>query len=133
MPQSLPFQRWDHRAHNNKLDCIVLDNMKSHDTQPPTSSSIATSSSIDTSADFSNLDLLNSEIMRMMASESEEVTPAMKKKLRTLFEIINQGPKEGNNADSRIFETIKKVAKVSEQKASNAEDTVKLMLHFVNE
>ena len=50
---------------------------------------------------------------------------------RYLFELINLGPMEGDRNQMRTFMTIRSVASVSDDKANNTEETVKLLLEFL--
>ena len=78
--------------------------------------------------DFPNTRLLNIEITRRMNASTDD---AIKKKLKYLFELINLGPMEGDRNQMRTFMTIRSVATVSDDKANNPEETVKLLLEFL--
>ena len=80
--------------------------------------------------DFPNTRLLNIEITRRMNASTDD---AIKKKLKYLFELINLVPMEGDRNQMRTFMTIRSVASVSDDKANNPEETVKLLLEFLFE
>ena len=122
--KSLPFDGdWDKRAHNNKLDRDVLAQSSESFSPSPSRHNPPPGD-----PDFPNTRLLNIEITRRMNASTDD---AIKKKLKYLFELINLGPMEGDRNQMRTFMTIRSVATVSDDKANNPEETVKLLLEFL--